>query len=108
MVVISSQAEPTGANISNEALAFSKLREGLTNRLSPVRVGAEDLSNQTTLTAEERTTAEQQKSDNFVELREFIKGIYSGEGGDSTKIEQETQQENKRIVEAQQDDIPII
>jgi hypothetical protein len=108
MVVISSQAEPTGANISNEALAFSKLREGLTNRLSPVRVGAEDLSNQTTLTSEERTTAEQQKSDNFVELREFIKGIYSGEGGDSTKIEQETQQENKRIVEAQQDDIPII
>lgn len=93
MIVISSQAEPTGVNISNEALAFSKLREGLTNRLSPIRVGAEDSSNQTAATAEEINTIEQQKNDNFIELRDFIKGIYNGEGGDTTKIEQEAQKE---------------
>ena len=108
MVVISSQAEPTGVNISNEALAFSKLREGLTNRLSPIRVGAEDSSNQTTATAQEISTAEQQRNNNFVELRSFIKDIYGGEGGDSTKAEQETQQENKRVVKELESETPII
>lgn len=94
MTVISSQAEPTGVNISNEALSFSKLREGLTNRLSPVRVGSTDSTNRNNLTEEEVLTAEQQKNNNFIELRDFIKGIYNATGGDMTEAEEEARRQS--------------
>lgn len=108
MVVISSQAEPTGVNISNEALAFSKLREGLTNRLSPVRIDAAQASTPVEQTDAEKKAEKEAKDANYIELRNHIKDIYDGVGGVQTKTEKETQEENDRLVKAQQDDIPVI
>jgi hypothetical protein len=101
MIVISSQAEPTGINISNEALAFSKLREGLTNRLAASRVDSTDTSTSTE-TLEQRTqrleTEATQAEAAKNELIELIKGIYGGLGTTTTAASaRETQQINSSL-----------
>jgi hypothetical protein len=85
MIVISSQAEPTGANMPADALAFSKLRQGLTNRLASVRVDSTDNgADDKVETAEERAQAQKDEDNRFIELRDIIKGIYNGTGGTLT------------------------
>ena len=94
MIVISSQVEPTGANLPDDALAFSKLRQGLTNRLSSIRVDSTDNGiNDSVQTAEERSAAQIEDDSRFIELKDLIKGIYNGIGGDVTKTEIEEAEE---------------
>jgi len=100
MIVISSQAEPTGVNISNEALAFSKLREGLTNRLAVVRVDSTDISPTKKETPEEKKQREDEEklaSDaKYQELRDLIINIYDGTGGGITESEAKAQKEAQK------------
>jgi hypothetical protein len=92
MIVISSQAEPTGANMPADALAFSKLRQGLTNRLASIRVDSTDNgADDKVATAEERAQAQKDEDSRFIELKDLIKGIYSGTGGTLTETEVTTQ-----------------
>jgi hypothetical protein len=92
MIVISSQADPTGANMPADALAFSKLRQGLTNRLASIRVDSTDNgADDKVATAEERAQAQKDEDSRFIELKDLIKGIYSGTGGTLTETEVTTQ-----------------
>lgn len=88
MIVISNQAEPTGVNMPDDALAFSKLRQGLTNRLASVRVDATDTTT-TIQTLDEKKQAQLVEDERFAELRDLIKGIYNGEGGELTRVEKQ-------------------
>lgn len=100
MIVISSQAEPTGANMPADALAFSKLRQGLTNRLAAVRVDSTDSgADDKVATSEERANAQKQEDERFIELRDHIKGIYSGTGGIQTEGEAKENEAAKKEIE---------
>ena len=94
MIVISSQVQPTGANLPDNALAFSKLRQGLTNRLSSIRIDSTDSGNNNEIqTNEDRASAQREDDNRFIELKDLIKGIYNGIGGDTTKVETEEAKE---------------
>jgi hypothetical protein len=82
MTVISAQAEPAG--LGDEAFAFSYLSKGLTNRISPAR---------STSTSDENAevgVGTDSGEDRYIELRDHIKNIYGGKGGDLTVKEVET------------------
>lgn len=98
MVVISNQAEPTGVNQPDDALAFSKLRQGLTNRLASVRVDSTD-NTVAVQTLEEKQQAQLEEDERFTELRDLIRGIYNGTGGGLTKNEIKKEKEVKEEIE---------
>ena len=74
MVVVAAQAQPYGVQGAENALAFSHLNKGLYNRLNTVTVDAATDLNKTANTDDDTTQR-------YIELRDYIKNIYSGEGG---------------------------
>ena len=90
-IVIAAQAKDDIKN-NKDALAFSHLNEGLTNRLSPSRVESVTEINENNKEDEESK---------FIELRDFIKDLYNGVGGVKTQGEitrkEEAQEEIDRL-----------
>ncbi|MDB4232288.1 hypothetical protein N9795_01130 [Candidatus Pelagibacter sp.] len=78
MTVISAQAEPAG--LGDEAFAFSHLSKGLTNRISPARSTSTSDEN----AAQTAGTIADDSEDRYIELRDHIKNIYGGTGGELT------------------------
>jgi len=74
MIVVAAQAQPYGVQGTENALAFSHLNKGLYNRLDTVVVDSGTESNK-------NTNPNSNVIERYVELRDFIKEIYSGEGG---------------------------
>ena len=93
MTVISAQAEPAG--LGEEAFAFSHLSKGLTNRISPARSTSTSDENATKGTGEVTDTTE----DRYIELRDHIKNIYGGTGGELTVKEEVAEKEATRTEE---------
>lgn len=92
-IVIAAQAQPAG--LGEEALAFSHLTKGLTNRLAPAR---------STSTSDENTTAAQNDTqsaeERYIELRDFIEKIYNASGtGDLTAEEEKANEEAREEIE---------
>ena len=77
-IVIAAQAQDGGVKTNKDALSFSHLNEGLTNRLSPSRVESVTQIN------EDNKEDEESK---YIELRDFIKDLYKGKGGVKTQGE---------------------
>jgi hypothetical protein len=73
MIVVAAQAQPYGVQGAENALAFSHLNKGLYNRLNTVRVDSATDDNQTVNTNDNITQR-------YIELRDFIENIYSGQG----------------------------
>jgi hypothetical protein len=98
MTVISAQAEPAG--LGDEAFAFSHLSKGLTNRISPARSTSTSDENSTQTAG----TVADDSEDRYIELRDHIKNIYGGTGGELTvKEEQEVKDEKVREIGRQYD-----
>jgi hypothetical protein len=74
MIVVAAQAQPYGVQGTENALAFSHLNKGLYNRLDTVVVDSGTESNK-------NANPNSNVIERYVELRDFIKEIYSGEGG---------------------------
>jgi hypothetical protein len=73
MIVIAAQAQPYGVQGAENALAFSHLNKGLYNRLGTVRVdSAKDLN--------ENASTNDDVTQRYIELRDFIEGIYDAVG----------------------------
>lgn len=93
-IVIAAQAQNKEILGSKDALAFSHLNKGLTNRLSPTRVeSVTELNQNATLN---------KTLNKYIELRNFINDIYSGTltvGLMDEKTLQAVNQENKARVE---------
>ena len=82
-IVIGAQAQPAG--LGEEALAFSHLTKGLTNRLSPAR--STSTSDENTTSAQEDTQSSEER---YKELRTFIEKLYNASGtGDLTAEEEQ-------------------
>lgn len=73
MIVVAAQAQPYGVQGAENALAFSHLNKGLYNRLNTVRVDSATDNNQAVNTNDNTTQR-------YIELRDFIENIYSGQG----------------------------
>ena len=86
-IVIAAQAQPAG--LGEEALAFSHLSKGLTNRLSPARSTSTSDENQTAI---QNNT--QDDEDRYKELRDFIENIYSAQN--TGELTQEEEVANER------------
>jgi hypothetical protein len=88
-IVIGAQAQPSG--VGEEALAFSHLTKGLTNRLAPAR---------STSTSDENTTASQEDTqsaeERYTELRDFIEKIYNASNTGDLLPEEEKANEAAR------------
>ena len=69
-IVIAAQAQPEG--VGEEALSFSHLTKGLTNRLSPVIVSSTSEDNK--ISAESNL---QDQEERYQEVRDLIEGIYN-------------------------------
>ena len=78
MVVVAAQAQPYGVQGAENALAFSHLNKGLYNRLNTVTVDSATELNQNANTDNTNNTVQR-----YVELRDYIRNIYDGAGGDS-------------------------
>jgi hypothetical protein len=76
MIVVAAQAQPYGVQGTENALAFSHLNKGLYNRLDTVVVDSGTENNK-------NANPNSNVIERYVELRDFIKEIYSGEGGAS-------------------------
>jgi len=74
MIVVAAQAQPYGVQGTENALAFSHLNKGLYNRLDTVVVDSGTESNK-------EANINSNVIERYVELRDFIKEIYNGEGG---------------------------
>ena len=74
MVVVAAQAQPYGVQGAENALAFSHLNKGLYNRLNTVTVDSATELNQSANT--DNDTVQR-----YIELRDYIRNIYDGEGG---------------------------
>jgi hypothetical protein len=74
MIVVAAQAQPYGVQGTENALAFSHLNKGLYNRLDTVVVDSGTESNK-------NANPNSNVIERYIELRDFIKEIYSGEGG---------------------------
>jgi hypothetical protein len=82
-IVIAAQAKDEIKN-NKDALSFSHLNEGLTNRLSPSRVES--------VTEINKENENDETESKYIELRDFIKDLYLGTGGakTSSEIQRET------------------
>jgi hypothetical protein len=69
-IVIAAQAQDGGVKTNKDALSFSHLNEGLTNRLSPSRVESVTDLNKTS----------NNQTSNQIELRTHLEGVYLGVG----------------------------
>lgn len=85
MIVIAAQAQPYGVQGAENALSFSHLNKGLYNRLDTVVVDSATDNNVI-------TTTNSNSDQRYIELRDFIKNIYNGEGGAETAEEVATSQ----------------
>lgn len=72
-IVIAAQAQPSG--LGEEALAFSHLSKGLTNRLSPARSTSTSDENQIGV-----QNGTQIDEDRYKELRDFVENLYNARG----------------------------
>lgn len=83
MVVIAAQAQPYGVQGAENALAFSHLNKGMYNRLDTISVDAANENNTT-------TKVNDNSNQRYIELRDFIEGIYNatGTGARSTSLEE--------------------
>jgi hypothetical protein len=87
-IVIAAQAKDNIKN-NKDALAFSHLSEGLTNRLSPSRVES--------ITDTNIENKENESESKYIELRDFIRDLYIGIGGAKTQGEITREEEANRI-----------
>jgi hypothetical protein len=81
MVVIAAQAQPYGVQGAENALAFSHLNKGMYNRLDTITV---DAATDINATAKVNDNSDQR----YIELRDHIKNIYGGSGGELTVSEE--------------------
>jgi hypothetical protein len=88
-IVIGAQAQPAG--LGEEALAFSHLTKGLTNRLSPAR--STSTSDENTTSAQEDTQSSEER---YKELRTFIERLYNASGTGDLLPEEEQANEAAR------------
>ena len=92
-ITIAAQAQPEG--VGQEALSFSHLTKGLTNRLSPAR---------STSTSDENITASQEDTqsaeERYIELRTFIEKMYKASNtGDLAPSEEKANEAAEREIE---------
>jgi hypothetical protein len=92
-ITIAAQAQPEG--VGQEALSFSHLTKGLTNRLAPAR---------STSTSDENKAAVQEDiqsaEERYIELRDFIGKIYNASNtGDLAPSEEKANEEAEREIE---------
>jgi len=93
MIVVAAQAQPYGVQGAENALAFSHLNKGLYNRLGTVRVDSANDLNKNASTNDDVTQR-------YIELRDYILNIYDGEGGASALTEEEVNEEITKANEA--------
>jgi hypothetical protein len=91
MIVVAAQAQPYGVQGAENALAFSHLNKGLYNRLNTVTVDSATELNQSANT--DNDTVQR-----YIELRDYIRNIYDGEGGANALSNEES---NKVLKQAE-------